>query len=106
MDTIVLEHGAKVHQGYNGRTALHEASTEAVASLLLEFGANIKARDRSQWTPLHAACYFGCEQVVSVLIENGADVDAQSEDGFSPLYLACWVRSTNGHEGIVEKLLR
>lgn len=103
--SVLLENGAEVNKErfYDGRTALHEASTKAVASLLLANGADIHANAcRGGETPLHRACDYGCEGIAAVLIENGANIDAQRNDGSTALHVA----SSNGHEGIVELLLK
>ncbi|ORX62230.1 ankyrin, partial [Hesseltinella vesiculosa] len=45
---------------------------------LLEFGANIHARDGDGWTPLHYAARF-CQppkEAMQLLVEHGADVNA------------------------------
>jgi cytohesin len=57
---------------------------------LIEHGADIKARDSADFTPIHLAA-LGCnEEMIRVLLEKGADVNAKSfeESGYTPLYSA------------------
>lgn len=72
---------------HDGLTALHQCcidASEPIMSLLLEFGANVDARDTEQWTPLHAACTCGHLNLVKILVGNGADLLAVNGDGNMP----------------------
>lgn len=72
---------------HDGLTALHQCcidASEPIMSLLLEFGANVDARDTEQWTPLHAACTCGHLNLVKILVENDADLLAVNGDGNMP----------------------
>ncbi|KAF8537739.1 hypothetical protein BDD12DRAFT_806714 [Trichophaea hybrida] len=42
-----------------------------MASLLIEFGADVQAKNFLNQTPLHTACSLGLDGVVRVLLENG-----------------------------------
>lgn len=53
----------------------------AVASLLLENGADVNARDNYGLTPLHYVSENGC---VDLLLEAGADPQARTCDGQTP----------------------
>ena len=81
---------------HDGWTALHLAAffgrTE-VACLLLDRGADVNARSRSERfaknnTPLHAAAANRQTAVAETLIARGADVNARDGSGFTPLGLA------------------
>lgn len=75
-------------------TLLHEAAGAGhveVVRWLLECGAKINARTRSQRpypgseTPLYLAVAHGHRDVVGVLLSRGADPNLKSSDGTSPL---------------------
>ncbi|CAF4893264.1 unnamed protein product, partial [Rotaria sp. Silwood2] len=47
----------------DGLTPMHQCSidnSEKLLRLLIEYGADINARDRDLWTPLHAAVLLYC----------------------------------------------
>lgn len=71
-----------------GQTALHLASTEEVANLLVQAGASALEPDRSGWTPLHYAAYNGHANLVVFLIRNGADLFARNSEGLRAQDLA------------------
>jgi len=72
-------------------TPLHFASWKGhpeVAAVLLEFGADIQARNENgHWgdTPLHAAAHGNQRAVAELLIDKGADVNARNAGGRTPL---------------------
>ena len=43
---------------------------ESMMKLLIEFGANVNARDSELWTPLHAAATCGHVQLCKILVER------------------------------------
>ncbi|MDE2462545.1 MAG: ankyrin repeat domain-containing protein [Alphaproteobacteria bacterium] len=75
-------------QDANGLTPLHYAATrctdEPIPSLLIQFGANPNALDRSLRTPLHLAVIFRNASVVRLLVANGANVNAVDDTGMTP----------------------
>lgn len=97
-----------------GNTLLHCASLDGqveVVDLLLEFEANINAKNENGWTPLHRATLGGqvkvAERLLNFTSKNENDknpkalVDAQSNDKNTPLHVA----SIIGNLPIVELLL-
>lgn len=55
----------------DGLTALHQCcidDSEDMMKLLIDFGADVNARDTEQWTPLHAAATCGHLHLVKYLI--------------------------------------
>lgn len=71
----------------DGLTALHQCcidDSEEMLRLLLEFGANVNARDSEMWTPLHAAATCGHVHLCKLLIDKGAELLAVNADGNMP----------------------
>ncbi|CAF0976346.1 unnamed protein product [Didymodactylos carnosus] len=86
------------------KTALHIAADVGqveIVKLLIEYGANIEARDMNDSTPLHGACSRNQYRCAKLLIKNYAPLDDIDEKGCTPLHLA----SMNGHRKIVKLLL-
>ncbi len=72
---------------------MHEAAYEGqleVVKYLISNGADIKAKDNSGDTPLHAASRRGRGrlEIVKYLISKGADIHAKTNIGVTPLRLA------------------
>ena len=65
---------------------------------LIKLGANVNAKDRSRWTPLHYAASEGYLNIVRFLLQNNADVTALNSEGQLAVDLA--------EEGEIKKLLR
>ncbi|RMZ74098.1 hypothetical protein GMOD_00004939 [Pyrenophora seminiperda CCB06] len=89
-----------------GKTALHLAAlrgNEAVVRLLVEKGADVKAKDKNGMTALHGAASEGNEAMVRLLVDRGADVNAKSNDGETVLHVAAsfW----RGNEAVVRLLV-
>lgn len=75
----------------SGASALHYAVMKdniALVGLLLQRGADVNSRTRSETTPLHTAVLYGRLEVAQFLIEKGAVVDAKSSSGATPLSIA------------------
>lgn len=73
----------------------------AVARLLLEKGADVKAADKNGWSAFHMAASNGYEAVVRLLLEEEFDINAKDEKKDTALYLATY----NGHYSVVKLLL-
>lgn len=71
----------------DGLTALHQCcidESQEMLSLLLEYGADVNARDSELWTPLHAAATCGHIQLCEILVLHNADLLAVNADGNMP----------------------
>ena len=91
-------------KGNQGMAALHWAAKDghlAIARLLLEKGADIKAKDKYGMTALHLAASPGHEGLIRLLLEMGADINAKDKYGTIALHLA----ALSGSEGVVRLLL-
>ncbi|XP_042857758.1 ankyrin repeat domain-containing protein 65-like isoform X1 [Penaeus japonicus] len=87
-----------------GRDPLHEAAEggqEAVVETLLNFGAQVNAKDAFGETPLHWASWNGHHAVAETLLEKGGEVNAKDDEGQTPLHFA----SEKGHDAVAETLL-
>ena len=66
-----------------------DCGKQAVVKVLLDRGADIEAKDKQGWTPMHFAAGMNKEpSIVTVLLGRGANVQAKTNDGETPLDLA------------------
>lgn len=87
---------------YDGATALMAAAaagSETVVRSLVQKGADIKMKDRVNFTALAYAAWMRSPSVVSVLLAAGADPN--SEEAPTPIMMAC----ISGDEEIASQLL-
>jgi cytohesin len=85
-------------------TALHRAAAAGHADLvkaLLDYSAQVDARDYGGGTALHAAALRGHVDAAATLLDRGADPSAPDEEGLTPVHLA----ARNGHEAVAALLL-
>ena len=75
-------------------------SVDAINGLIAT-GADVNARDRIGWTPLHMATSWGTVEAVTTLIAMGADVNAKSDDDWTSLHTAAW----DGNVAFIHALL-
>jgi ankyrin repeat protein len=72
----------------DGRTPLHNAASRghvAVATILLDSGADIDAREEDNETPLHSAAWRSQVAIGRLLVERGSDLEARNHWGRTPL---------------------
>ncbi len=83
---------------------MHNAAAhgrKGVVALLLANNADVNAKDKRGWTPLHIAVSYGwltfqTVDVVALLLANKADVNARSTHGWTPLHVAAAHRHLSG----------
>ncbi|XP_063585110.1 adhesion G protein-coupled receptor L2-like isoform X2 [Penaeus indicus] len=93
---------ASSFKGLDLSDAVKVGSLERVTSLLEE-GAEVDARDKQGWTPLHNAANLGNEEMVRILINYGADINAKDyQYERTPLHMAAY----NGQFAILTTLLK
>lgn len=101
---ILAENGARL-ENLHGQMLLHEAigaSRPAVAKVLLETGADVRAYDRFGWLPLHCAARCGDEKTLLHLLDRWAGVDdVHLGSGATALHWA----AAGGHTGVVKVLV-
>jgi Ankyrin repeats (many copies) len=76
---------------FEGYTPLHWAcnsSTDEVAAILLEYGANPNALSNENQTPIHWAVSKSSLIKLGYLIQHGANLDIQDDKGKTPLHWA------------------
>lgn len=85
-------------------TALHSAVADGgdrrIARALITAGADVNARQRHGWTPLHGAADSGDREIVELLLQRGADPAATQDGGKTALEIA----REKGHAEIIEVL--
>ena len=85
-------------------TALHSAVANGgdsrIATALVAAGADVNAKQRHGWTPLHGAAHSGDRELVALLLARGADPDVKHQEGKTALDLA----RENGHVEVVKLL--
>ena len=89
----LLKEGADINklERYIGGSALHVAARSdqhEMAQLLINSGARVDLRDRSDYTPLHNAAWVGNLDMVKLLLNAGADINATTYSGRTPLSCA------------------
>jgi len=104
---LLLARGADVRAASKNPmqvTALHSAVADgghaAIAKALVRAGADVNARQRHGWTPLHGAADSGDRETVHLLLEHGADPAAIHDGGKTALEIA----REKGHAEIIEVL--
>ena len=91
-----IDDGANINavdKMYMNWTAVHYAAFYGHASLverLVDFGADLDARDLLLWTPLHYAALKGRADACDALLHCGADVMALTKHGKTPLQKAVY----------------
>lgn len=86
----------------NGNTALHEAATPEVVSLLLKYGASVNVQNRVGMTPLHRNIQNDNPGGVKLLLEARANTALCNNSCLPPFHFAI----TQGNASCVEIMMR
>lgn len=85
-------------------TALHSAVADGgnprIAKALVAAGADVNAKQRHGWTPLHGAAHSGDVELVELLLTRGADASATHQEGKTALDIA----REQGHAQVIALL--
>lgn len=95
VQTLVKKNAHVGATSYDGNTALHYLITgnnpdetfPAIADILLNAKANINAKNKLGFTPLHSAAKKGLYNKVQYLLSKGADPDIANKAGKYPVDL-------------------
>ena len=101
---FLIQHGADTTKDRRGSTPLHLLSENGdvlawlsqlcdhsivdFAQLLVDYGADVSAKNNSGLPPLHWASRCGDMDLARFLVERGADVSAKDNSGSTPLHWA------------------
>ena len=103
LDNMPFIHSVKDSQGWSPlHWAAYEENTEII-KLLLDRGADIKARNNGGDTPLHWAVYVGKTEIVQLLLDRGADIEAKNNLGDTSLHKAVKNGSTETVQLLLDK---
>jgi ankyrin repeat protein len=104
---VLIERGANVNTPSRNEmkvTPLHSAVADEgrreTAELLIRAGADVNARQRHDWTPLHGAADGGSLALVRLMLDRGADPNIKNRDGKTALDIA----RERGHEQVAKLL--
>src|SRR6266702_4716706 len=99
---LFIQHWADIAgQGDNFETLgfTQDAGAKTV-EVLIQHGANVNARDKSNWTPLHLVSSRQSGEIESarVLLEHGANAGAEDDIGRTPYEIALSIPGIFSHE--------
>ncbi len=89
--SLLVRAGANINlPNVEGESILHQAFRDiTLTNYLLEHGADVHAKNRFDWTPLHYAALFeDCIESMKQLIAYKSDINAPDDEGYTPLHLA------------------
>lgn len=90
----LLEKGADPNIAANNQfkvAPIHSAcatSNLKMATLLIQNGADVNAKQMQDVTPIHSAAHNGQTELVQLLFDNRADINVKMENGLTPLSMA------------------
>jgi cytohesin len=102
----LIDEGVSLRSAPGDHSVLHQAaeySQVEIARLLIEKGADVKATESLDGTPLNIAAYRGPVEMVRLLIDAGADLHSiRSRENATPLHSA----ASCGNVEIVQALIK
>ena len=78
--------------GREGDTALHiaaQAGLEETVKTLISIGADVDARNNTNYSPLHLAAINGNVDIIQYLVKSNAKIDALDDYQMTPLHRYC-----------------
>jgi ankyrin repeat protein len=103
LDQATRERLKKRVEGVTALMSAARVDCEACVRLLLEHGADPKAKTDAGFTALHYAAYKGDLALVKLFLDAGVPVNATDDRGFTPLMMAA--NSKNKNPEVVRLLL-
>ena len=85
LDSVADDIDINAREARLGLTPLHLADKPSVVKVLIEFGANVDAKNNHGLTPLRQSVFTKEPPVIEALIDAGADVNAMDEHGYTAL---------------------
>jgi ankyrin repeat protein len=99
----VLDLSRKRAEGVTALMNAAQADCEPCVRLLLEHGADARAKTDAGLTALHRAAFHGDARLIKLLLDAGAPVNVADDRGFTPLMMA--VNSSRKNPDVVRMLL-
>lgn len=82
--------------------SINVPENKKIVRALLDYGAEVNARDTDDLTPLRFAVLADRIEIIRLLIDKGADVNARDFQGQTPLTVAAF----NSAASVIEELLQ
>ena len=70
--------------------------------ILIDAGADVGARAKYGWTPLHRAAWEDKGEVAAILINAGAKIEAVEKNELTPLHFAAWKGKPNATRVLID----
>ena len=99
----VLDLARRRAEGVTALMSAAQADCEPCVRLLLEHGADARAKTDAGLTALHRAAFHGDARLIKHILDAGAPVNAADDRGFTPLMMA--VNSSRKNPDVVRMLL-